>query len=75
MNTFKVVIRLVAGAALILTIGFFVATEFGLTRARQSTESEFVGDGSSAASKTRSTPVQRSSSRTERRPVVAPVRR
>ncbi|PSP66530.1 hypothetical protein BRC79_07525 [Halobacteriales archaeon QH_8_67_27] len=65
MNTFEVVIRLVAGAALILTNGFFVAIEFGLIRARQSTESEFVGDGSSAASKTRSTPVQRSSSRTD----------
>ena len=48
MNTPEVVIRLVAGVLLILTNGFFVAIEFGLTRARQFTEEEFVGDGSRA---------------------------
>ena len=36
--------RLAAGVALILTNAFFVAIEFALTRARQFTESEFVGD-------------------------------
>lgn len=36
--------RLVAGALLILTNAFFVAVEFGLTRARQFSEDEFVGD-------------------------------
>jgi len=44
MNTIAIVIRLVAGALLILTNGFFVAIEFGLTRARQYSEAEFVGD-------------------------------
>ncbi|WP_246987625.1 CNNM domain-containing protein [Halorientalis marina] len=44
MNTIELAIRLVAGLALILTNGFFVAIEFALTRARQFTESEFVGD-------------------------------
>jgi CBS domain containing-hemolysin-like protein len=44
MNTIELAIRLVAGVALILTNGFFVAIEFALTRARQFTESEFVGD-------------------------------
>ena len=43
MNTIELAIRLVAGLALILTNGFFVAIEFALTRARQFTESEFVG--------------------------------
>ncbi|MFB6269074.1 MAG: hemolysin family protein [Halobacterium sp.] len=43
MNTVAVVVRLVAGVALILANGFFVAIEFALTRARQFTEDEFVG--------------------------------
>jgi hypothetical protein len=47
MNAPELVVRLVAGAALILTNGFFVAIEFALTRARQFTEEEFVGDGGS----------------------------
>jgi CBS domain containing-hemolysin-like protein len=45
MNVPEITIRLVAGIGLILTNGFFVAIEFALTRARQFTESEFVGDG------------------------------
>jgi CBS domain containing-hemolysin-like protein len=45
MNTLELWIRLVAGVGLILTNGFFVAIEFALTRARQYTETEFVGDG------------------------------
>ncbi|MFW5955999.1 MAG: CNNM domain-containing protein [Halorhabdus sp.] len=49
MNTLELTVRLVAGVALILTNGFFVAIEFALTRARQYTEAEFVGDGSSPA--------------------------
>ncbi|MFB6302982.1 MAG: CNNM domain-containing protein [Haloferacaceae archaeon] len=44
MVAFEVVVRLVAGVALILTNGFFVAIEFALTRARQYGEAEFVGD-------------------------------
>ncbi|WP_435064120.1 CNNM domain-containing protein [Halobaculum sp. EA56] len=44
MSTPEVVVRLIAGAGLILANGFFVAIEFALTRARQFTESEFVGD-------------------------------
>ncbi|WP_336037075.1 hemolysin family protein [Halobacterium yunchengense] len=43
MNTVEVAVRLVAGVALILANGFFVAIEFALTRARQFTEEEFVG--------------------------------
>ena len=43
MNSLEVVVRLVAGTLLILMNGFFVAVEFGLTRARQYSESEFVG--------------------------------
>ena len=43
MNTAEVVVRLLAGVGLILTNGFFVAIEFALTRARQFSESEFVG--------------------------------
>jgi CBS domain containing-hemolysin-like protein len=43
MNSLEVAVRLVAGVALILTNGFFVAIEFALTRARQFTEEEFVG--------------------------------
>jgi len=44
MNSLEVALRLVAGVLLILTNGFFVAIEFALTRARQFTEEEFVGD-------------------------------
>jgi len=45
MNTAQIGVRLVAGVALILANGFFVAIEFALTRARQFTREEFVGDG------------------------------
>jgi IMP dehydrogenase len=45
MQPLEIALRLVAGVALILANGFFVAIEFALTRARQFTESEFVGDG------------------------------
>ncbi|ACV48494.1 MULTISPECIES: CNNM domain-containing protein [Halomicrobium] len=48
MNPPEIGVRLVAGVALILANGFFVAIEFALTRARQFTESEFVGDGDAA---------------------------
>jgi CBS domain containing-hemolysin-like protein len=48
MNAIELWLRLAAGGALILTNGFFVAIEFALTRARQFTESEFVGDGHAA---------------------------
>ncbi|WEL16197.1 Hemolysins or related protein [Halorhabdus sp. SVX81] len=48
MNSLELTIRLLAGVFLILTNGFFVAIEFALTRARQYTEEEFVGDGSNA---------------------------
>ena len=48
MNSPEVVVRLAAGLLLILANGFFVAIEFALTRARQFTEDEFVGDGSPA---------------------------
>ncbi|GAA0471856.1 hemolysin family protein (plasmid) [Halococcus dombrowskii] len=41
----EILLRLVVGAALILANGFFVAIEFGLTRARQYPESEFVVPG------------------------------
>ncbi|GAA0273056.1 CNNM domain-containing protein [Halobacterium noricense] len=41
MNTPEVMLRLVAGLALILANGFFVAIEFALTRVRQYPESEF----------------------------------
>ncbi len=44
MNTLEITGRLIAGILLILTNGFFVAIEFALTRARQYTEEEFVGD-------------------------------
>ncbi|MDS0299004.1 hemolysin family protein [Halogeometricum sp. S1BR25-6] len=46
MNATVISLRLLAGVALILTNGFFVAIEFALTRARQFTEDEFVGDDS-----------------------------
>jgi CBS domain containing-hemolysin-like protein len=42
MNPAEIGLRLVAGVALILANGFFVAIEFALTRARQFTEDEFV---------------------------------
>ena len=42
MNTLEITVRLVAGVALILTNGFFVAIEFALTRAQQYTREEFV---------------------------------
>ncbi|MFB6160498.1 MAG: CNNM domain-containing protein [Haloferacaceae archaeon] len=48
MNALELWLRLVAGVALILTNGFFVAIEFALTRARQFSEEEFVGDGHAA---------------------------
>jgi len=48
MNALELWIRLVAGVFLILTNGFFVAIEFALTRARQFSEEEFVGDGHAA---------------------------
>jgi CBS domain containing-hemolysin-like protein len=48
MNTVEIGLRLVAGVGLILANGFFVAIEFALTRARQFTEEEFLGDGSAA---------------------------
>lgn len=44
MNTFEVSLRLLAGVALILTNGFFVAIEFALTRARQYDRDEFIDD-------------------------------
>lgn len=44
MTPLELTLRLVAGLALILTNGFFVAIEFALTRARQFEKSEFVGD-------------------------------
>ncbi|WP_227777932.1 CNNM domain-containing protein [Haladaptatus pallidirubidus] len=48
MNSLEVGIRLVAGVFLILTNGFFVAIEFALTRARQFSEDEFVGENDGA---------------------------
>lgn len=48
MNSLELWARLIAGIFLILTNGFFVAIEFALTRARQFTEEEFVGDGHAA---------------------------
>jgi CBS domain containing-hemolysin-like protein len=44
MTPLEITLRLVAGTLLILANGFFVAIEFALTRARQFTEEEFVGD-------------------------------
>ena len=40
-----IALRLAAGVVLVLANGFFVATEFALTRARQFTREEFTGDG------------------------------
>ena len=48
MQPVEIALRLLAGVALILANGFFVAIEFALTRARQFTENEFVGDGNRA---------------------------
>jgi IMP dehydrogenase len=45
MNELEVTLRLLAGVALILTNGFFVAIEFALTRVRQYPESEFDEPG------------------------------
>jgi CBS domain containing-hemolysin-like protein len=42
----EIALRLFAGVLLIIANGFFVAIEFALTRARQFTEAEFVGDDS-----------------------------
>jgi CBS domain containing-hemolysin-like protein len=44
MTPLEITTRLVAGVLLILANGFFVAIEFALTRARQFTEEEFIGD-------------------------------
>ncbi len=44
MLSAEIVVRLLAGAVLILANGFFVAIEFALTRARQFTEAEFIGE-------------------------------
>ncbi|NHX36192.1 MULTISPECIES: CNNM domain-containing protein [Halolamina] len=49
MQTLELTVRLLAGVGLILTNGFFVAIEFGLTRARQFSKEEFLGDGESKA--------------------------
>jgi CBS domain containing-hemolysin-like protein len=46
MNGLEIALRILAGIGLILANGFFVAIEFALTRARQFTEEEFVGEGS-----------------------------
>ncbi|MBV0903705.1 CNNM domain-containing protein [Haloarcula salina] len=45
MQTAQIAARLLAGLALILANGFFVAIEFALTRARQYSESEFDEPG------------------------------
>ncbi|GCF14195.1 hypothetical protein Harman_21300 [Haloarcula mannanilytica] len=45
MQPVEITLRLLAGLALILANGFFVAIEFALTRARQYTESEFDEPG------------------------------
>jgi CBS domain containing-hemolysin-like protein len=45
MQALEISLRLIAGAALILANGFFVAIEFALTRARQYSEEEFVEPG------------------------------
>ncbi|QKY19397.1 HlyC/CorC family transporter [Halolamina sp. CBA1230] len=49
MQTFELTARLLAGVGLILANGFFVAIEFALTRARQFSKQEFLGDGESSA--------------------------
>jgi len=45
MGAIEITARLLAGVALILANGFFVAIEFGLTRARQYSEEEFMEAG------------------------------
>jgi len=45
VNSLEITVRLIAGVALILTNGFFVAIEFALTRAQQYTRDEFVEPG------------------------------
>ncbi|QLG28309.1 HlyC/CorC family transporter [Halorarum halophilum] len=45
MNAAVIAVRLLAGVALILANGFFVAIEFALTRVRQYPESEFDAPG------------------------------
>ena len=45
MGVIEITARLLAGVALILTNGFFVAIEFGLTRARQYSKEEFMEAG------------------------------
>ncbi len=45
MDPLELGLRLIVGVLLILANAFFVAIEFALTRARQFTEDEFVGDG------------------------------
>ena len=47
MTPIELGLRLIAGLALILTNGFFVAIEFALTRARQFSKREFI-DGNAA---------------------------
>jgi len=49
MQTLELTVRLIAGVGLILANGFFVAIEFGLTRARQFSKEEFLGDGENSA--------------------------
>ena len=48
MNPAEIGVRLAAGVLLILANGFFVAIEFALTRARQFSRAEFIGDGDPA---------------------------
>jgi CBS domain containing-hemolysin-like protein len=45
MNSLELALRLIAGVVLIFGHGFFVAIEFGLTRARQYSEEEFKEPG------------------------------
>ncbi|NUC71740.1 HlyC/CorC family transporter [Haloterrigena sp. SYSU A558-1] len=45
MQAPEILLRLIAGAALILANGFFVTIEFALTRARQYSKSEFMEPG------------------------------
>ena len=46
MDSLEITLRIGAGIALILANGFFVAIEFALTRARQFSKAEFLGEGS-----------------------------
>jgi CBS domain containing-hemolysin-like protein len=45
MVDFATALRLVSGIVLLLSNGFFVTTEFALTRVRQFSEDEFQGGG------------------------------